>query len=358
MCIRDRTITARGIVFALRELTIYPKLNGIIEECYVYEGKKVKKGDVLFKLNDEEIKLDLKTANSELLKAQVEYIIRRGEVNTSNINRQGNKITQVDSFIKKWKNEKLKADKLFKNGKISKRRYEKVLRNYNVALGLSGEKRDEIIAYQSGLTGAEVNAERALLKLKNTIVKAPFSGKIANLKIDKGYRVTTSTGCLKLVDMSKVKIKAGILESEVGYIESGRKVYIILSAYNNKIFEGKVVTVNPVIDPKTKTCQVTILADNPEEKIKPGMHAIVKIESQIFENRLLVDKNAILIRDQRKLLFIIRNGLAKWCYVETGLENEKYVEVLSSTLGLKEGEPVAVAGHYTLAHDVRVKIIK
>ena len=62
--------------------------------------------------------------------------------------------------------------------------------------------------------------------------------------------------------------------------------------------------------------------------------------AQIFKDRLLVPKDAILIRDQRKLLFIVRDGLAKWCYVETGLENEKYVEILSSTFDLKPGELV------------------
>ncbi|MFQ5677199.1 MAG: efflux RND transporter periplasmic adaptor subunit, partial [bacterium] len=70
----------------------------------------------------------------------------------------------------------------------------------------------------------------------------------------------------------------------------------------------------------------------------------------------LVPKEAILIRDQRKLVFIVRDGLAKWCYAETGLENDDFVEILSSTFGLKPGEMVITSGHYTLVHDARVKI--
>ncbi|MFQ5637297.1 MAG: hypothetical protein ACE5IR_04810 [bacterium] len=69
----------------------------------------------------------------------------------------------------------------------------------------------------------------------------------------------------------------------------------------------------------------------------------------------MVPKEAILICDQRKLVFIVRDGLAKWCYVETGLENEKYVEILDSTFGLKLGERVITSEHYTLVHDARVR---
>ena len=114
-------------------------------------------------------------------------------------------------------------------------------------------------------------------------------------------------------------------------------------------------------DPEDKTCKVLIDAPNPREEIKPGMHAEVEIVSDIFENRLLVPQEAILHRGGRKLVFVYQEGLAKWRYVQTGLENEDYAEILPAERqgeGVAEGEQVLIQGHFTLAHDARVRIIE
>jgi multidrug efflux pump subunit AcrA (membrane-fusion protein) len=84
------------------------------------------------------------------------------------------------------------------------------------------------------------------------------------------------------------------------------------------------------------------------------MHAEVEIPAEIYKDRLLIPQEAVLVRSGRKLAFVVEDGLAKWRYLEVGLENEDYAEVLE---GVKEGEPVIIEGHFTLAHDARVKII-
>jgi len=68
-----------------------------------------------------------------------------------------------------------------------------------------------------------------------------------------------------------------------------------------------------------------------------------------------VPQAAVLVRGGRPLVFVIENGLAKWRYIQTGQENQEYVEVLD---GVKEGEPVIVEGHLTLAHDSAVRIVE
>lgn len=90
-------------------------------------------------------------------------------------------------------------------------------------------------------------------------------------------------------------------------------------------------------------------------EIKPGMHAEVEIAADIYKNRLVIPREAILVRGGRKLAFVVQGELAKWRYIKTGLENEKYAEVLE---GIKEGELVITEGHFTLAHDARVRIVK
>jgi RND family efflux transporter MFP subunit len=138
-------------------------------------------------------------------------------------------------------------------------------------------------------------------------------------------------------------------------MKEGREVDLRFSAYPDRIFKGKVKAISPIINPDDKTCRVTIDMDNPREEIKPGMHAEVEIVAEVHRDRLLIPQDAILVSGGRKLAFVVEEGLAKWRYLELGLENEDFVEVLD---GIKEGEQVIIKGHFTLAHDARVKIVE
>jgi RND family efflux transporter MFP subunit len=155
------------------------------------------------------------------------------------------------------------------------------------------------------------------------------------------------------VDISKIKVQARVLESEIGKMKVGYEATLRFSAYPGKTFKGHVEAVSPIINPEDRTCAVHIAVDNTQEEIKPGMHAEVEIAADIYKDRVLVPQEAVLVRGGRKLVFAVEEGLAKWRYIEVGLENKDYAEVLD---GIKEGEMVIVEGHFTLAHDARVQV--
>jgi multidrug efflux pump subunit AcrA (membrane-fusion protein) len=119
------------------------------------------------------------------------------------------------------------------------------------------------------------------------------------------------------------------------------------------------------VDVEKRVRRAVVAIANQDHRLIPGLYAQVKIESQFLMNRLIVPKEAIVLRDQRKVVFVVRsedieggNGklLAKWCYVETGAENEEEVEVLSSAFNLQPNEAVVVTNHFTMAHDTPVRI--
>ena len=88
------------------------------------------------------------------------------------------------------------------------------------------------------------------------------------------------------------------------------------------------------------------------------MFATVRLAVNRYQNRLLVPREAVVVRDQKKLVFIVREGKAFWCYVETGLENDEFIEITNSVFDLKAGEPVIVEGHFALAHNAPVEVIE
>ncbi|NIW37074.1 MAG: HlyD family efflux transporter periplasmic adaptor subunit, partial [Gemmatimonadetes bacterium] len=115
--------------------------------------------------------------------------------------------------------------------------------------------------------------------------------------------------------------------------EEGREARVTLSAFPDTVLRGRVESINPVVDPRTRTARVTVVLPNPERAVKPGMYARVRIAARLYPNRTMVPRSAILERDNRTLVFVFEpdrgaSGLAKWTYVTTGLENESYVEIV------------------------------
>jgi HlyD family secretion protein len=323
-------ISATGRTEAMRKITISPKISGELLALPLHEGQRVNRGDLLLQLDAREYELALAEAQSALLKAQ-------GEFGIWNYSRAQQKPEAADSG----------RETDGGNGKSSEAQIDAVI---------SGKHQREVSEATTGLAQARVGVARAELNLAHAKITAPFGGIVGNVAVTPGQSVSASTECLQLLDLSTVKVAVGVLENEVGFLVPGRQAVVTFPAFPDQEFRGTIETINPLIDPETKTCRVTVHLANPDYKIKDGMFAYVNLDAQIFKNRFLVPKAAILLRDNRKLLFIVRENLAKWSYVTTGLENEDFAEILESKMNLEPGEPVITEGHYTLTHDARVQV--
>ncbi|MBU1338129.1 MAG: efflux RND transporter periplasmic adaptor subunit, partial [Acidobacteria bacterium] len=185
------------------------------------------------------------------------------------------------------------------------------------------------------------------------IIRAPFDGIVTAITISSREHLSAGQELFTLVNISRIQVHAKVLESEIRKMKVGREVDLKFSAYPERVFKGRVKAISPLVDPEKRTCDVIIDVDNPAEEIKPGMHAEVEIAADIYKDRLLIPQDAVLSRSGRKLAFVFDNGVAKWRYLEIGLENEDYAEVLD---GVTEGEQVLIDGHFTLAHDAKVRI--
>jgi HlyD family secretion protein len=225
-------------------------------------------------------------------------------------------------------------------------------------------ERERAARARSGLNEAEVALARAQLELTRTRVRAPFPGRVASVKVVPGQWVRTGDSLLTVVDLDPIKVDVQVLESEVGYLAPGRGASIRFAAFPDEIITGRIETVNPIVDQVTRTARVTVAVSNPRGRILPGMYARVSLEARRFANRVLVPRSAILERDRRTMLFVYegdeREGLAKWRYVTTGLENDSLVEIVPhpDTDMVEPGEVVLTDGHHTLIHDARVRLVE
>ncbi len=244
----------------------------------------------------------------------------------------------------------------YRAGKISEMALLEQERPYRIAQILAGKLREEVMAEKTGLKAAEARYAKALYYKRNRVVTAPFTGIIGDIQVSPGSFLRENQVMMKIVDLKRIKVKLEVLENHIYAVQPGTTVEIRFPAWPDTVFEGQIVGVDPTIDEKSRTVQVIALLKNSGGQIKAGMMCESRIVTHQFRNRLLVPRDAVVTRDQRKLVFIVRNGKAVWCYVKTGMENEDYIEIVQSDFNLKPGEPVIVDGQFALAHNAPVDV--
>jgi RND family efflux transporter MFP subunit len=175
-----------------------------------------------------------------------------------------------------------------------------------------------------------------------------------------GQQAGPGTELLTVVDLDPIKVEVQVLEAEIGYLSEGRRATVSFAAFPGENFSGRIATINPVVDPDTRTARVTVLLSNPRGRIKPGMYARVSLDANFFPDRILVPRTAILEKDRRTMLFVFEDGRAKWRYVTTGLENDTQVEIVPNeeTSMVEPGEIVLVDNHYYIIHDAPVTLVE
>jgi RND family efflux transporter MFP subunit len=337
-----------GEAYTEKKIALTTEVTGTIKSLNVKEGKHVRAGEVLVEIDDQEYRLKWERSEALRLKYLSDLLLDK-QFAPPNKEMDAGAVER----IKKAEQDFSKAGSLFGQGLISREEFEKAKRSYESLLIESGVKQEEVMAAAKGLTQAEIDAKIAQMELERTKIRAPFAGIISGIKVSPQENISAGRELFTLVDIGQIKVQARVLESEIGKMKVGYEAALRFSAYPGKTFKGHVEAVSPIINPEDRTCAVHIAVENPQEEIKPGMHAEVEIAADIYKDRLLVPQEAVLVRGGRKLVFAVEEGLAKWRYIEVGLENKDYAEVLD---GVKEGEMVIVEGHFTLAHDARVQV--
>jgi RND family efflux transporter MFP subunit len=343
-------INTTGTAKAERSVDIYPQVSGFVEKVYVSESSQVSKGDLLFTLDNEQYQLNLEREKDNLLKAKIAYGIRKSEI----------KDQSTAANDKKFNEELNKLKEQRRIGNISEKEYEDQKLELEVDLIFNQGGSVEVLKSSTGLTQAMISYKKAKLDYEYATVRAPSSGYVADLGIVKGQYFSSSKKAMTIVDYNLIEMEIPVLESEVGDLTDDRKVEVKFEALKDVVFNGIIETISPIIDENTGTCKVLVNIPNGDLRIKSGMRGNVKIESKIYFDKIIVPNEAILTRDNRKLVFIVQDEKAKWVYVNTGLSNFNYTEIILDKKDpkLKLGDDVVITNNYTLAHDADVKVIE
>ncbi len=220
---------------------------------------------------------------------------------------------------------------------------------------LAPPTQEDIDLYQAQVKQAEAEIQLLEKSIEDTILKSPFDGQVVRIENEEGEIIQTALKdtIITLLPDDPFKIEVDIYEEDVAKMKIGDPVEISLVAFPDKVLKGRVVSIDPAekmiegvvyyevsINFETSTQSVFGGEEGFKDKIRPGMTADVVIKTASKENVLVVPDTAIIERDNRYIVKVLKGEQIEEREIKIGLEgSNNLVEVVS---GLKEGEEVVV----------------
>ncbi len=284
-----RRVSTVGTLSAIQSVTLRSEVSGKIAEVYFQEGKNVKKGEPLFKIEDAMYKAKVKEAEARLA-------VNREEYN--------------------------RAVKLLE-------------KNFGTL-----QQRDKTYAE---MQVAEANVDEAKIRLDNTVIKAPFEGVMGLREVSVGAFVSESVELTTVVDLDPINIDFSMPESYLPYVHAGDIVDVTIEDFDILPIEATIKAIAPEIDKTTRTVVLRAQMPNKELAYRPGEFARVLVLAGKIENAILVPETVIEREGDEEYVMLVVDNVAVRSTVSTGMRDGNEVEI---THGVKEGDVVISAGQW------------
>jgi len=222
------------------------------------------------------------------------------------------------------------------------------------------EERRKNAELRNGVSGNRVKLDQAKLDRERAVLLAPFNGVVDKVFVAGGERLGAGADVAVIVDTDRLRVEAAVLEHDLPLIKVGGQASVSSAAARDKAAIGRVAAVLPLVDSTTRAGRVYVRLNN-NGVLRPGMYADLRLEATRLTNRRLVPDRAVIDRDGRSLVFIVKNGRAQWTYVNPGRSNGTDREILPDSatgqIPVKPGDLVITEGHLTLTHDAPVRVV-
>jgi HlyD family secretion protein len=360
------TVSASGRIQPEVEVIISSDVSGEIIEMAVKEGDFVKQGDLLLKINPDLVESALGRAEAA--------------VNTAKANHSSSQARLAQSKAQ-FANAKAgfeRNSKLFKDKVISQAEFDNSTSSFEVAEAEVEAAKQSVQAALFNIKSAEASLKEAKENLGRTSIYAPMDGTIINLSKEQGERVVgtaqmAGTEILTVANLSTMEVDVDVNENDIVRVSNGDTVLIEVDAYLDRKFKGVVTeiansanTVGSSIDQVTNfDVKIRILrtsyedliesADTTSSPFRPGMSANVDIQTKRADNVLSLPIQSVTTREDStkedkngdkelvECVFLLKGGESIQLNVTTGIQDTKYIEIVSEM----EEDVEVITGPYT-----------
>jgi HlyD family secretion protein len=309
-------VMGTGTLEARVRTSIGPKISGRIAEIRVDQNDTVSAGDLLFRLDDEELKQQeaIAEANVASEKAAIERLKADRERATAVATQARKQHTRVQTLIEK--NASTQED------------LDKSTEALNVAVAGLAHAEAAINEGQRQLISAEKTLEYHRARLADTKVVAPFKGLIVRRHRDPGDVVVPGSAVLSLIDTTEIWVSAWVDETEMAKLEPNQPARVVFRSEPDKSYPGKVIRLGREADRETREFVVDVRVLELSKNWAVGQRAEVYIETSRKESVTLLPAQYVVWREDTAGVFVSEGGQAFWRSVKTGLRNPQIIEVM------------------------------
>lgn len=210
----------------------------------------------------------------------------------------------------------------------------------------------DLIQLEARMLTSKAAVDAAQARVNDTVIRAPFSGRMGLRAVSVGSLVTPGQVIATLDDISVIKLDFTVPESYLATVKEGQQVQASSTAYLNQVFRGRVASIATRVDPVSRSVLVRALIDNQSNQLKPGMFMSVHL-TRAQGDALLIPEQALLPESDRQYVYVVNNDVASKTVVTIGRRKPGHVEVRS---GLKVGDVVVIEGGEKLTDGAAVKV--
>ena len=291
-------IFSNGTLVSNEEVDLRSEISGKITQILFEEGRRVKKGELLIKINDAELQATLKKNQARLTLAQ---------------------------------DREFRYKQLLEKNLTSQQEYDTQLSELNSVL-------------------ADVEFTKA--QIEKTEIRAPFDGVIGLRSVSVGSYISPQTRIVTLQSIDPIKVDFAVPQKYFGLIKEGKQIFVKLPS-DEKTYNGRIYAVEPKIDQNTRTVQARAVIPNERGELTPGAYVEINVVIENINDAVMVPTDVVVPDIQGEKVFVYRNGIAVPQAVKTGIRTENEIQIVS---GLNVGDTLIVSGIIQLRPNSSIKL--
>lgn len=281
-----RELKALGTAIANESIDVTSKTSNIVTAVHFRDGETVRSGQVLIELDSAQARADLAEASAALTESTSQY---------------------------------QRARDLLSTRVLSQSQYEQL---------------------EATMKANQARVDAAQARLADTVIRAPFSGRVGLRRVSIGSLVSPGTVITTLDDTSVMKVDFTVPENLLGNLRAGLELTARTAAHPDRELRGKVLTIDSRIDPVTRSVTVRALVPNPESLLRPGMFVNVTLARDDYD-AIVIPEQALVPEQSRQYVYVVQDGIVARREVRIGRREPGKVEIVA---GLAQGERIVVEG--------------
>ena len=358
-----RYFEATGSLAANEQTDVAPETSGKVSAVGVDIGSYVRRGQMIVKLDDSDLRIRMQQAQAQLDQAkatqrqnEAKIGLRPGQKfnpeNVPEVSAARAALDLAEANLRRY-------ERLVETGDVSRAAYDQqksqrdqLHDQYEVAIHQAQQNYAAVANAQGAVDAAQTQLALAKRALNYSVVVAPMAGYVSDRPADVGEYVSPTSKIATIVSLNPLRVRIDVPEQAIPRVHLGESVSVSVSAYPERNFAGHIARVSPSVTAASRTLSVEAEVENSSGELKPGQFATIRILLPQSEPAVLVPQRALRQISGATYVFVIKNGRAEQRLVQSGQTEGDLVEIKS---GVAADEPVATSNVDQLSDGATVR---